>query len=52
MDTTLSLSGLRYRLQKIEELLGHDLRDPFYNYQLYLALQSLLLTGVIEIERQ
>ena len=52
MDTTLSLSGLRYRLQKIEELLGHGLRDPFYNYQLYLALQSLLLTGVIEIERQ
>ena len=29
MDITLSLSGLRYRLQKIEELLGHDLRDPF-----------------------
>lgn len=50
-ENALSLSGLRYRLAKIEDLLGHNLRDPFYNYQLYLALQSLILIGDIELEK-
>lgn len=50
LDIALSLSGLRYRLQKIEELLQHDLRDPFKNYQLFLALQSLVLTGEIGLD--
>ncbi len=50
LDIALSLSGLRYRLQKIEELLKHDLRDPSKNYQLFLALQSLMLTGEIELD--
>ena len=48
-DTALSLSGLRYRISRIEELLKHNLRDPFYNYQLYLALQSLILIGELEL---
>lgn len=48
-DTSLSLSGLRYRISRIEELLQHNLRNPFYNYQLYLALQSLLLIGDLDL---
>src|SRR5690606_26664980 len=35
-DIALSLSGLRYRLQKIEDLLEKDLRNPATNYQLLL----------------
>jgi PucR family transcriptional regulator, purine catabolism regulatory protein len=45
----LSLSGLRYRLAKIEEMLGRDLRDSFNNHQLLLALQALVLIGEIEL---
>lgn len=48
-DIALSLSGLRYRLAKIERLLGKDLREPFYNYQLLLALQTLILIGEIKV---
>lgn len=48
-DNVLSLSGLRYRISKIEDLLKHNLRDPFYNYQLYLALQSLILIGELDL---
>ena len=36
-ENALSLSGLRYRISRIEDLLKHNLRNPFYNYQLYLA---------------
>ena len=50
-DNALSLSGLRYRLSRIEDLLKHDLRNPFYNYQLYLALQSLILIGELDLNR-
>lgn len=49
-DIALSLSGLRYRLAKIENLLDHHLRDPFYNYQLLLALQSLVLMGELKLD--
>ncbi|HHY20809.1 MAG TPA: PucR family transcriptional regulator, partial [Bacilli bacterium] len=45
----ISISGLRYRIQKIEELLGHNLRNPGTNYQLLLSLQALILLGEIEI---
>lgn len=48
-DIALSLSGLRYRLRKIEELLKQDIKDPFQNYQLLLAIQSLLLLGIVKI---
>lgn len=46
----LSISGLRYRLQKIESLLGSSIRDPQLNYQLYLAIQLLIVNGEMEIE--
>ncbi|AXF57218.1 XylR N-terminal domain-containing protein [Salicibibacter kimchii] len=49
VDIALSISGLRYRLAKIEELLDRDLKDPFYNYQLLLALQSLILVGELDL---
>lgn len=49
-DIALSLSGLRYRLQKIEDLLEKDLRNPATNYQLLLALQALILIGEIELD--
>ena len=49
-DIALSLSGLRYRLQKIEDLLDKDLRNPATNYQLLLALQALILIGEIELD--
>ncbi|MCQ6275486.1 XylR N-terminal domain-containing protein [Bacillus sp. V3B] len=48
-DNTLSLSGLRYRISRIEDLLKQNLRNPFYNYQLYLALQSLILIGELDL---
>lgn len=49
-EIALSLSGLRYRLRKIEDLLGNNLKDdPFYNYQLMLAIQSLILLDKITL---
>ncbi|WP_428912224.1 XylR N-terminal domain-containing protein [Niallia sp. Krafla_26] len=50
-ENTLSLSGLRYRIAKIEDSIGHNLRDPFYNYQVYLALQSLILIGDLDLNQ-
>lgn len=46
---TISISGLRYRIQKIEETLGHDLRNPTTNYQLFLILQALMLLGELVV---
>ncbi|BCJ88260.1 helix-turn-helix domain-containing protein [Effusibacillus dendaii] len=34
-DLSLSMSGLRYRIQKIETLIGQELRNPIVNYQLF-----------------
>lgn len=39
----ISISGLRYRLNKITNLLGSDLRDPETRFQLLLSLKALLL---------
>ncbi|MFC3039484.1 XylR N-terminal domain-containing protein [Virgibacillus xinjiangensis] len=49
-DIALSLSGLRYRLGKIEEMLEMDLRNPTTNHQLLLSLQALILIGEIELD--
>lgn len=43
------MSGLRYRIHKIETLLEQELRNPAFNYQLYLMLQALLVIGEIAI---
>ncbi|HLR80129.1 MAG TPA: helix-turn-helix domain-containing protein [Bacillota bacterium] len=48
-DLALSVSGLRYRIRKIEEILERDLRDPVENYQLLLSLQVLILIDELEV---
>jgi len=40
---SISISGLRYRLNKITKLLGSDFRDPERRFQLLLALKSLIV---------
>jgi DNA-binding PucR family transcriptional regulator len=44
----LSKSGLRYRLNKITDLLDRDLRDPQGQFQLMMALKAL---KIVEHER-
>ncbi|WP_245831940.1 XylR N-terminal domain-containing protein [Oceanobacillus senegalensis] len=44
----LSLSGLRYRIAKIEDLLGKDLRNPEVTYNLLLSIQALISIGKLE----
>ncbi|HEX6595240.1 MAG TPA: XylR N-terminal domain-containing protein [Bacillota bacterium] len=51
-DLALSVSGLRYRIRKIEEIIGKDLRNPADNYQLLLSLQALILIGKLEINER
>jgi PucR family transcriptional regulator, purine catabolism regulatory protein len=48
-DLCLSVSGLRYRLQKIKSLLGQDLSNPNFNYQLFLSLQALMITEELSV---
>ncbi|TCP30863.1 DNA-binding PucR family transcriptional regulator [Scopulibacillus darangshiensis] len=49
-DLNLSMSGLRYRIGRIETLLGQDLRNPASAYQLLLTLQVLAAEGEILTE--
>jgi len=37
----LSISGLRYRMNKIADVLGGDLRDPHVQFELLIALKAL-----------
>ncbi|MDF2790301.1 MAG: polyketide synthase regulator, partial [Neobacillus sp.] len=48
-DLSLSMSGLMYRINKIENLINKDLRDSSQSYQLLLILDSLLALGELEI---
>ena len=48
-DLCLSMSGLMYRINKLETLMKKDLRDPSQSYQLLLILDSLLALGELEI---
>ncbi|MCG7335783.1 XylR N-terminal domain-containing protein [Sporosarcina sp. ACRSM] len=43
-DLSISMSGLRYRIDKIESLLGKNLRDPETGYELIFILKALLAT--------
>ncbi|MHB1405094.1 MAG: XylR N-terminal domain-containing protein [Desulfitobacteriaceae bacterium] len=45
----LSVSGLKYRLQRIEEITGQDPKDPQASFNLQLALNILQLMGKDEI---
>ncbi|EKN65906.1 PucR family transcriptional regulator [Neobacillus bataviensis LMG 21833] len=49
-DLSLSMSGLRHRLEKIEILVEKDLRDPNQNHQLLTIVKSLIALGELEIE--
>jgi sugar diacid utilization regulator len=48
-DLSLSMSGLTYRISKIEKLLNKELRDPSASYQLLLILDSLIAIGELEL---
>ena len=45
-----SISGLRYRLQKINELLETDINVPDVGYQIYLSLKLLIYWGELDID--
>ncbi|WP_249872834.1 XylR N-terminal domain-containing protein [Oceanobacillus saliphilus] len=49
-DLALSLSGLRYRIGKIEKLLEQDIRDPEISYKLLLSIQALISIGKLDLE--
>lgn len=48
IDLSLSMSGLRHRIQKIEELLDKDLRDPDVANHLLLILKALIVLKKID----
>ncbi|RLL43749.1 PucR family transcriptional regulator [Oceanobacillus piezotolerans] len=48
-DLALSLSGLRYRIGKIEKIMEQDLRNPEVSYKLLLSIQALISTGKIDL---
>ena len=48
-DLALSMSGLRHRIRRIEELLKKDIRDPEEMHQLLLILKALIALGEISI---
>lgn len=50
VDLNLSMSGLVYRIQKLEELLARDLRNSKHSFELILLIESLIVLGEIEIE--
>ncbi|QFK71916.1 polyketide synthase regulator [Pradoshia sp. D12] len=50
LDLNLSMSGLVYRIQKLEELLQKDLRNSKHSFELMLLLNSLIILGEIEID--
>lgn len=49
-DLSLSMSGLRHRVSRIESLLEKDLRDPNEGHQLLLIIKSLIAIGELTIE--
>lgn len=49
-DLSLSLSGLRNRIIKIEGMLEKDLRDPYQTHQLLLCIQSLIALGELNFD--
>lgn len=46
---SLSMSGLRYRIGKIERLTGRNLRDAVVGHQMFFALQTLLALGEMRL---
>jgi purine catabolism regulator len=48
-EMSMSISGLRYRLTKISEILNHDLTDTQALFSIYLAINILKSKGTITI---
>ena len=48
-DLSLSMSGLMYRITRIEKLLGKELRNPTAAYELLLMLDALKILGDIDV---
>lgn len=48
-DLSLSMSGLLYRITRIEKLLNKQLRDPRTAYELLLMLDALRVIGDIDV---
>ncbi|MBF6634324.1 MAG: helix-turn-helix domain-containing protein, partial [Planococcus sp. (in: Bacteria)] len=48
-DLSLSMSGLMYRITRIEKLLGKELRNPTVAYELLLMLDALKILGDIDV---
>lgn len=44
-DLSFSISGLRYRISKIESLLQMDIRNPMSSSQLLFSIQALIILG-------
>ncbi|KAA9021032.1 XylR N-terminal domain-containing protein [Niallia endozanthoxylica] len=49
-DLALSMSGLRHRIRRMEELLEKDLRDPEEMHQLLLILKALIAIGEFSLD--
>ncbi|MCQ6282287.1 XylR N-terminal domain-containing protein [Bacillus sp. EB600] len=45
-----SVSGLRYRLDRINEILETDIKKPSISYQIFMVLQFLILSGEVDID--
>ncbi|WKA49323.1 helix-turn-helix domain-containing protein [Planococcus liqunii] len=48
-DLSLSMSGLMYRITRIEKLLNKELRNPAAAYELLLMLDALKILGDIDV---
>ncbi|BAQ11914.1 transcriptional regulator, pucr family [Bacillus sp. OxB-1] len=44
-ELALSMSGLRYRIEKVETLLGRNLRDPETGYEMMFLIKALIVAG-------
>ncbi|WP_042348493.1 XylR N-terminal domain-containing protein [Bacillus massiliigorillae] len=49
-EMSISMSGLRYRLKRIEELLGIEIRQPNNSFQLYASLEALIIAKEINLD--
>lgn len=48
-EMSISISGMRYRIQKIEDLLSMDLSNSNCRFEIQLSLQILLMLGKIKM---
>ncbi len=49
-ELSLSISGLRYRMNKIEDLLNKDIRSPIISCQLLMAIQTLIILDELNMK--